>query len=218
MKSLFIGINYQYTNNTNIKVLKNAVKDAKRAYRYIKFNYPDTSVKILTDVAKFHSNYFDNSMLIYPSRENIIRALEWLNDDVMFLHISSHALPEGIVPADYKSDRDLINLQEFIYQKKGQLLFCVLDTCHSAALLNLSFKKEFVVCINSCTSSEKSNDAESFSKDLYSFINNKFLIFKKSKKSWADVVKFMKEYNDPRQSPHLISSKGVPLEKNIFEI
>lgn len=218
MNSLFIGINYRYTNNSRIKLLSNAVKDAKRAYKYIKFNYPNTCVKILVDVEKFQTNDFDNNDIIYPSRQNIIKALKWIsNCDKAFFHFSGHALPEGIVPADYKSDGDLIDLKKYINPVIGMQIFCVFDTCHSSALLNVkTYDNIFIVCINSCSDEEKSNDSNSFSNALYKFLNNKFLFFKKSKKSWREASLFINKYFS--QSPNIVSNNRINLEKNIFEL
>jgi hypothetical protein len=232
MKSLFIGINYRYTNNENIKELKNAVSDAKRAFKYIKFNYPRSEFKILIDVNSFQSNDLDDNDIVYPSRENIIKAFDWLRDSVMFLHISAHALPKGIIPANYSAESGPVSIYRHFLRKlkhssvSYSKVFCVIDTCHSGSLLKNSKVYNFdIVSINSCTHEEKSNDINSFSKKFYKYIDNKFLCFKRKKKKWRDVILFMEKFKllqneiDKKQSPHLMANREDNIEElSVFEL
>jgi len=146
-KALLIGINYCGTRSE----LSGCINDVKNMKKYLLKNYKIDNMQILTDYTPRK-----------PTKRNIIRKLMWLIRDVkagdsLFLHYSGHGSntydldgdendghDETLVPLDYQSKGMITDdwLRENLIYKlpSGVRLFCVLDCCHSATLMDLRYK------------------------------------------------------------------------------
>lgn len=150
-KALLIGINYIGTNNQ----LRGCINDVRNMERFlIEFGgYRPDDMVILTDDS--------NNMMNIPTRNNIIRAMQWLvqgasSGDSLFFHYSGHGGEEKdldgdeidgfdqcIYPVDFQQTGSIIDdIMHDIMVKPlppGCRLTSIFDSCHSGSALDLPF-------------------------------------------------------------------------------
>ncbi|KAI0055440.1 peptidase C14 [Artomyces pyxidatus] len=151
-KGLCIGVNYIGQNSE----LHGCINDAKEAYQFIidKYHYDQADVMLLTDDAEDERNL--------PTRENIVSAMHWLLEgaqmhDSLFIHYSGHGgwskdrnrdkgygFDEMIFPVDYKKAGTILDddLHDYLVGPlpPGCRLTAVFDSCHSASVLDLTYR------------------------------------------------------------------------------
>lgn len=150
-KALLVGINYFGQQGE----LRGCVNDVRNMSRYLSenFGYAREDMVTLTDDQQ-------NPVSI-PTKENIIRAMRWLVNDVrpndsLFFHYSGHGgqtrdlsgdeedgNDEVIYPLDYKTaghivDDDMHALLVSPLQA-GVRLTAIFDSCHSGSVLDLPY-------------------------------------------------------------------------------
>ncbi|GBL51805.1 Ca(2+)-dependent cysteine protease [Candidozyma auris] len=150
-KALLIGINYYGTKNE----LRGCINDVKNMSRFLNeyFGYSYDDMVILTDDQR--------ELARIPTRENIIRAMQWLvkdarPNDSYFFHISSHG---GLVPDENGDEEDGFDscIYPLDFERAGPLvddtmhdlmvkplpqgcrLTALFDCCHSGTALDLPF-------------------------------------------------------------------------------
>ncbi|ORY32109.1 metacaspase [Naematelia encephala] len=150
-KALLIGINYYETDYQ----LKGCINDARNVEKFIceRFGYNPSDVIVLTDDT--------NDERAEPTRENIIRAMNWLVDgaqknDSLFLHYSGHGTQvadvdgdesdgddEAICPVDFDEAGLIIDdeIHEICVKPlpPGCRLTAIFDSCHSGTVLDLPY-------------------------------------------------------------------------------
>ncbi|KAI0056250.1 hypothetical protein BV25DRAFT_1832481 [Artomyces pyxidatus] len=151
-RGVCIGINYIGQSSE----LHGCINDAKDACDFLvdHYNYSRTEVRVLTDDAEEPDNL--------PTRANIEAAMQWLVEDAqthdsLFIHYSGHGgwsknrqkdkghmCDEMIFPLDYKHAGTILDdeLHEalIIPLPSGCRLTAVFDSCHSASVLDLTWR------------------------------------------------------------------------------
>lgn len=146
-KALLIGINYVGTSAE----LRGCVNDVINMKNFLMndYGYEDKNIIMLTEVSRKKQ----------PTRENIIKYMNWLvkdNDENsrLFLHYSGHGSytrdrsgderdgrDETICPLDYSRNGMIVDddLKKILVDplKKGAKLSCLFDCCHSGTVLDL---------------------------------------------------------------------------------
>ncbi|KAH3681573.1 hypothetical protein WICPIJ_007447 [Wickerhamomyces pijperi] len=150
-KALLIGINYIGTSNQ----LRGCINDAHamKAFLIDRYGYKEEDMVVLTDDQR--------QMVKVPTRENILRACQWLvsdaapNDSLVF-HYSGHggleADPTGeeesgfnscIYPVDFQAAGSIIDdtLHDLLVRPlpQGARLTALFDSCHSGTALDLPY-------------------------------------------------------------------------------
>ncbi|KAL7422080.1 Ca(2+)-dependent cysteine protease [Cryptotrichosporon argae] len=134
-KALLIGINYIGSDNQ----LEGCINDARNVERFIceRFGYDPSDIVILTDDAEDDRQY--------PSRENMLRAMQWLvdgaeQDDALFFHYSGHGTQ---VPDEDGDEQDGYNEGNHAILvtplPPGCRLTAIFDSCHSGSVLDLPY-------------------------------------------------------------------------------
>lgn len=150
-KALIIGINYIGTKNQ----LRGCINDANAMCKFLidRFGYKKEDIVMLTDDQR--------EMVKVPTRQNIIRACQWLvsdarpNDSLVF-HFSGHGgtqknldgseesgFDSTIVPVDFEAAGQIIDdqLHDLLVRPlpPGARLTAFFDSCHSGSALDLPF-------------------------------------------------------------------------------
>lgn len=150
-KAVLIGINYYGTKNE----LRGCINDVKNMSRFLNeyFGYSYDDMVILTDDQR--------ELARIPTRENIIRAMQWLvkdarPNDSYFFHVSSHG---GLVPDEDGDEEDGFDscIYPLDFERAGPILddtmhdlmvkplpqgcrlTALYDCCHSGTALDLPF-------------------------------------------------------------------------------
>ncbi|KAI3661757.1 hypothetical protein MP638_003765 [Amoeboaphelidium occidentale] len=154
-KALFIGINY-FGSNIELRGCVNDVMNTKSFFQQM-YTFPllHQDAMILTDLKQ------NMGTPLYPTKENIIAALNWLTGDCqpgdrMLIHYSGHGglkyrsdgteidgFDETIYPVDFDkngviTDDDLNKILVKNLQA-GSVLTCLFDSCHSGTVMDLPF-------------------------------------------------------------------------------
>lgn len=147
-RAVLVGINYVGTKAE----LRGCHNDVETMKRYLQSQgYEESDMRILMDDG--------NSEM--PTHKNIHAAMRWLVEDAnpgdsLFFHYSGHGTSmrdddgdeadgkdEALVPVDYESAglaRDDEILETLVLPvKKGVLLTCVFDCCHSGTIMDLPY-------------------------------------------------------------------------------
>ncbi|KAG7195214.1 Ca(2+)-dependent cysteine protease [Scheffersomyces spartinae] len=150
-KALLIGINYFGTRYQ----LNGCINDARTMFTFLtrEWGYSPDDIVMLTDD---QPNY-----LSIPTRENIIRAMQWLvkdarpNDSLVF-HYSGHGgqtrnwdgtessgYDDTIMPVDFKITGEIVDdiMHDIMVRRlpPGCRLTALFDSCHSGTALDLPF-------------------------------------------------------------------------------
>ena len=150
-KALFVGINYIGTQNQ----LQGCINDVKNMSHFLNshFGYSFDDMVILTDDQR--------NMVSMPTRDNILRAIQWLvkdvrpNDSLVF-HFSGHGgttkdldgdeengLDEVVYPLDFQQAGPLVDdlLHDALVKPlpPGCRLTALFDSCHSGTALDLPY-------------------------------------------------------------------------------
>ncbi|KAK4515944.1 PlsC domain-containing protein [Mucor velutinosus] len=155
-KALLIGINYFNTDNE----LSGCINDVHNIKQFITsmYGFQEDDMVILTDDQ-------DRDTKFYPTKANILSAMEWLvsdsqPNDSFFFHYSGHGgrvrdeegdeddgYDETIYPVDFDSyegtSGQIIDdqMHDILVRPlcKGSRLTCIFDSCHSGTALDLPF-------------------------------------------------------------------------------
>lgn len=150
-KALLVGINYFGSKNE----LRGCINDVKNMSRFLneRFGYQWDDMVILTDDQR--------QMNKIPTRENIIRAMQWLTSDArpndsLFFHYSGHGgvtkdldgdeddgTDQVIYPVDFERAGHLVDdiMHDIMVRPlpAGCRLTALFDSCHSGTALDLPY-------------------------------------------------------------------------------
>lgn len=149
-KALLIGINYIGTQNA----LRGCINDSRAMQKFLlQNNYNEGDMVILNDDSR--------NPVSMPTRNNIIRAMEWLVKDAqagdsLFFHYSGHGgeekdedgdevdgKDECIYPVDFQTAGSIVDdvMHEIMVKRlpAGCRLTALFDSCHSGTVLDLPF-------------------------------------------------------------------------------
>ncbi|KAF7422772.1 Ca(2+)-dependent cysteine protease [Pleurotus ostreatus] len=150
-KALSIGINYFGQDGQ----LSGCINDSKNVTRFLcsQFGYQENDIVVLTDEA--------TNPRQLPTRENMIRAMEWLvrdaqPNDSLFFHYSGHGgqtkdldgdeedgFDEVVYPVDYVENGHITDSDMHDIMVKplpaGCRLTAIYDSCHSGTALDLPY-------------------------------------------------------------------------------
>lgn len=150
-KALLVGINYFGSKNE----LRGCINDVKNMSRFLneRFGYQWDDMVILTDDQR--------QMNKVPTRENIIRAMQWLTNnaqpnDSLFFHYSGHGgvtkdldgdeedgTDQVIYPVDFEQAGHLVDdiMHDIMVRPlpSGCRLTALFDSCHSGTALDLPY-------------------------------------------------------------------------------
>lgn len=150
-KALLIGINYIGSKNQ----LQGCINDSHNIYNILtsKYNYrPEDIVELNDDQQEY---------IRIPTRENMIRAMQWLvkdaqPNDSLFFHYSGHGgqvpdqdgdeedgMDDGVYPVDFQTADPLIDdeIHDIMVRplQPGVRLTALFDSCHSGTVLDLPY-------------------------------------------------------------------------------
>lgn len=157
VRALFIGINYTGTQSQ----LNGCINDVDQMIGTLnRIGFPITECCILVDNPNFPN------FTAMPTRDNIIRHMAWLTNDVqpgdvLFLHYSGHGgqirtscdaqekYDQCLIPLDHNQAGGILDDDLFLLLVRdlpdNVRMTCVFDCCHSASMLDLPFS---FVCKN----------------------------------------------------------------------
>lgn len=150
-KALLVGINYIGSSNE----LRGCINDVKNMSRFLneRFGYSWDDMVILSDDQRSYNKI--------PTRENILRAMEWLVSDArpndsLFFHYSGHGgetkdldgdeedgMDEVIYPLDFQQSGHIVDdiMHDILVRRlpPGCRLTALFDSCHSGTALDLPY-------------------------------------------------------------------------------
>ncbi|RGB33249.1 caspase domain-containing protein [Rhizophagus diaphanus] len=151
-RAVLIGINYYHSEYQ----LRGCINDVNNIKKFLTghYGFEESNMKILTDEQSPNSELF-------PTRENIIKAIKWLvhdpqENDSYFFHYSGHGgqvkddagdeedgFDETIMPVDFMTNGQIIDDELHALMvaplPKGVRLTVIFDCCHSGTVLDLPY-------------------------------------------------------------------------------